>query len=32
MIPKSGYRFSEKIMRPPKSWSGVTFEDKVIPL
>jgi hypothetical protein len=29
MIPKSGYRFSEKIMLKQIAWSGMT---KVIPL
>jgi hypothetical protein len=31
MIPKSGYRFSEKIMLKLKSQSGMTIR-KVIPL
>jgi len=32
MIPKSGYRFSEKIMRKQKSQSGMTMRCNVIPL
>jgi hypothetical protein len=32
MIPKSGYRFSEKIMLKKWSWSGMTIRRNVIPL
>src|ERR1700730_8498684 len=32
MIPKCGYRFSEKIMRKQERWSGMTIRRKVIPL
>jgi len=32
MIPKSGYRFSEKIMLQQKHESGMAFRTKVIPL
>jgi hypothetical protein len=32
MIPKSGYRFSEKIMLKQRSRVGWRFEEKIIPL
>jgi len=32
MIPKGGYRFSEKIMLHEKSWSGMTIRRNVIAL
>jgi len=32
MIPKSGYRFSEKIMLKHKEWSGMMVRRKIIPL
>src|SRR5919197_5958840 len=32
MIPRNGYRFSEKDHAPTKSWSGVTIRGKVTPL
>ena len=32
MIPKSGYRFSEKIMRKAKRQSGMTIRRNVITL